>query len=98
MAIFSDGLVPFILREVEQNSLGAETIYRLVGDGLVHGLVYGEALSLDTYEEREIILISVAINELRCEICKSKHRGENHASVLTTSRRYIKVICNPAFT
>jgi hypothetical protein len=56
VAIFNGGPVPFILREAEQGPF-AETAYRLVGDGYFHGLMHGEALSLGTCEERDILLV-----------------------------------------
>lgn len=56
VAILNGAPVPFILREAERDS-SAEPAYRLVGDGYFHGLMHGEASSLDTHQEREIALV-----------------------------------------
>ena len=48
VAISNGGPIPFVLRKVVQFGPSAETTYRLVGDGYVHGLMLGEALNLGT--------------------------------------------------
>ena len=57
VAILNGGNVPFILRRFESGNEERELAYRLVGDGYFHGLMHGEALSLDTYEERDLVII-----------------------------------------
>ena len=56
VAVLNGGNVPFILRRFESVN-EQELVYRLVGDGYFHGLMHGEALSLDTYEERDLVII-----------------------------------------
>ncbi len=56
VAIFNGGHVPFVLRRFESGN-GQELAYRLVGDGYFHGLMHGEALSLDTYDERDLVIV-----------------------------------------
>ncbi|KAL9614603.1 MAG: hypothetical protein Q9167_000891 [Letrouitia subvulpina] len=56
VAIFNGGNVPFILRRFEPGN-ERELVYRLVGDGYLHGLMHGEALSLDTYDERDLVIV-----------------------------------------
>ena len=56
VAILNGGNVPFILRRFESGN-EQELVYRLVGDGYFHGLMHGEALSLGTYEERDLVII-----------------------------------------
>ena len=56
VAIFNGGNVPFILRKLDSGD-GQELAYRLVGDGYFHGLMHGEALSLDTYDERDLVIV-----------------------------------------
>lgn len=56
VAIFNGGNVPFILRRFESGN-EQELVYRLVGDGYFHGLMHGEAQSLDTYDERDLVIV-----------------------------------------
>ena len=56
VAILNGGNVPFILRPFETGN-EQELVYRLVGDGYFHGLMHGEASSLDTYDERDLVIV-----------------------------------------
>lgn len=56
VAVFNGGNVPFILRRFELGN-EQELVYRLVGDGYFHGLMHGEAQSLDTYDERDLVIV-----------------------------------------
>lgn len=56
VAVFNGGNVPFILRRSESGN-EQESVYRLVGDGYFHGLMHGEAQSLDTYDERDLVIV-----------------------------------------
>lgn len=56
VTILNGGNVPFILRRTEPEN-EQEVAYKLVGDGYFHGLVHGEALSLDTYDERDLVIV-----------------------------------------
>ena len=56
VGILKGGNVPFILRRSESGNQ-QELVYRLVGDGYFHGLMHGEAEKLDTYEERDLVII-----------------------------------------
>lgn len=57
VAVFNGGNVPFILRRLEAGNEQQECQFRLVGDGYFHGLMHGEVLSLDTYHERDLVIV-----------------------------------------
>lgn len=50
VCVFSGGAVPFALRED-----GSGEMYRLVGEGYVHGFMYCEALSFKHIREQDFI-------------------------------------------
>ena len=56
VAVFNGENVPFTLRRFEPGN-EQESVYRLVGDGYFHGLMHGEAQSLDTYDERDLAIV-----------------------------------------
>ena len=56
VAILNGANIPFLLRRFESRN-EQELVYRLVGDGYFHGLIHGEALGLDTYEETDLVII-----------------------------------------
>ena len=56
IAVILGGPAPFQLAEAEQDGTTQAT-YRFIGDGYFHGLTHGEALSLDSYHEEDILLV-----------------------------------------
>lgn len=54
VCVFNDSVSPFVLRRVDDKDGDAR--YKFVGDAYVHGLMYGEADSIDVQEE-DILLV-----------------------------------------
>ena len=54
VCVFNDSVSPFVLRRVDDK--GGDARYKFVGDAYVHGLMYGEADSIDVQEE-DILLV-----------------------------------------
>lgn len=57
VAVVHGGPVPFVLHEEEGQRGSTEAVYSLVGDAYFHGLMHGEALELQSYQEQDIILV-----------------------------------------
>lgn len=54
VCVSNDSVSPFVLRRVDDKNGDAR--YKFVGDAYVHGLMYGEADSMDAQEE-DILLV-----------------------------------------
>jgi hypothetical protein len=53
ICVFYGGAVPFVLRR----ALGSKSLYKLIGECYIHGIMYGEALSFEGIEDRSYILV-----------------------------------------
>jgi Heterokaryon incompatibility protein (HET) len=53
ICVLHGALVPFVLRK----TAGSDSLYKLVGECYIHGIMYGEALSVESIQERRYTLI-----------------------------------------
>jgi hypothetical protein len=55
VCVFSGGAVPFVLRK--NHGKEGEVVYQLVGEGYIHGIMYGEALGFRHGQEIDFHIV-----------------------------------------